>query len=273
MSHFVRERNERAWYRGLKIPHTVFRGIDEKTKKAVSGSGGTYAPGTPIIIGGEGLELQCLLQLAGAPIAYAKPGAGKVFRFGDDDYFTNDALVSRKINDSPLLILGNHSLQREARAVGLVAGFPGLQTKHPGAFLRLPLRLPDGARLSQVVVSFRVGQSHANVPDYLPKARVVRIAPEGTITQYPEQTTSGRDVNGWVPLATPGSGALYYAAGASQTITLTFDHLAQDPTSTAAYGYALEWTEESGSNTFADSVGNYLDYIETTFYQADLRPY
>jgi hypothetical protein len=272
MSHFTRERTDAAWYRGLKIPHTVIRNIDEKTKLGVSGNGGSWAPSSAIIIGGAGLELQSDILLSGT--AKAQPGTGKNFVFGDDDYFRFSASRTRIIHDSPLLTLSKETLQREARPWSSVStAVPSLRTKRPNARVVCPLRIPDGGRLSEIVIGFMVGQSHADVPTILPKARAIRIAADGTFTQHPYPTTSGHDPDGWVVPATPVSGAAWYNGGAIQTLTLTYDQTLLPGADTSLYGYAVEWVEESGTNAFADDVGNHLVYFKTTVYVDDMRPY
>lgn len=277
MSHFTRERNDAGcYYRGYvgagNELATVIRNIDEKTKKAISGTGGTWAPSSAIIIGGAGLELQCGLQLTNATAA---PGAGKAFRFGDDDYFQFASPVSRTIDDSPLAVLGAFTLQREARAWLAVSNSttPALRTKHAGARLMLPIRIPDGSRLATLQVGFKVGQAHADVPVVLPTARVVRCAADGTIDQYPDNTTATRTPDGWVSPTRPPSGADWYAAGALQTFDITFDADDGERADTSTYGYAVQWRDESGTNAFADDVGNYLVHLKMTIYSQDLRPY
>lgn len=280
MTHFARELSDAGWYRGLKVPASVLLNIDEKTKKAVSGTGGTYTPSSAIIIGGAGLELQCGALLYGGATVF--PAVGKNYQFTDDDYFRFETPLARTIDDSPLLLLGIvTSIPREAMpaiaATGTVT--PSLRTRRQGATLRLPLRIPDGARLSGVDVSFKVGVAHANVPTLLPRARVVRIAASGEVTKYPHQSDATADPDGWVPFARPASGAAWYAAGALQTLSLTYDatQSVQDQADRSAYDYALEWTEESGTNAFADvasgEMGNHLVHLKLTVHLPDLRPY
>lgn len=271
MTRFARERADHLWYRGLKIPVDVVRNIDEKTKKAVSGNGGSWAPSSSIIIGGAGVEFQCGVQLTNATAA---PAGGNVFRFGDDDYFKNSALVARTIDDSPLAILGSFSMQREARPWMAVATTttPAIRTKRAGAFLRFPIRVPDGSRLSTVEIGFKVGQSHSSLPATLPSARVVRMSADGVIEQYPHSASTIYEPEGWVsPNAVSGAG--WYNAGAIQTLTLSYSYLLADPADSSLYAYAVEWREEEGANSFTDDIGTYLLHFRQTVYQADLRPY
>lgn len=275
MTRFARERTDAQWYRGLKIPETVIRNIDEKTKLAVSGSGGSWAPTNPIILEGEGLELQCALQLEGGTTALAKPGTGSAFIFGDDDYFRFTTRRTRIIHDSPFLRMGKESYQREARPWGNVLSSipPSIRCRRANAHLIFPLRIPDGSYLASVEIGFYVGQSHANVPSVLPHARIIRIDTGGVYEQHPNPTTSVRDREGWVYPTTPVSGAAWYNGGAMQALTLTFDHAAMDPADTSVYAYGVEWYDESGTNAYTDDIGTHLVYFKTTVYQEDLRPY
>lgn len=273
---FTRERSDADWYRGLKVPQAVVRNIDEKTKKAVSATGGSYAPASAINIGGAGLELQAAVRIPGAVSSTFYPGAGKNFIFGDDDYFENVSLVSRVIDTSPLSLLGHHNLQREARilmATALGSTTPALRTRRAGAFVRMPLRIPDGALLSSVEIGFKVGQSHANVPATLPSARVVRLKYDGTVEQHPNPSSAVYEIDGWVFFPAPASGALWYNGGAIQTLTLSYDYANTEEADSSLYGYAVEWREEEGGNAFADSIGNLILHLRATVYQRDLRPY
>ncbi len=272
MSHFERERPDADWYRGLQIPHTVIRNIDEKTLLAVSGTGGTYAPSSPIILGGEGVELQSAMLLSGTATAF--PAVGKNYIFGDDDYFRFSALRDRTIIDSPTLLLAKDTLQREARPWGSTSTVaPTLRTKRPRARLLMPIRIPDGSYLATVVVAFKVGQSHANVPANLPRMRVVRIGTDGVIEQHPNPSSALYDPEGWVRFPVPASGAAWYDSGNVQTMPLYYDYANTEAADSASYGYAVEWEDEWGTNSFADDVGNHLVYLQTTVYQADVRPY
>lgn len=272
MSAFTRELSDAGWYRGLKIPAAVLLNIDEKTKRAVSGTGGTWAPTSPLIIRGAGIELQCALQLTGATV---NPAPGKAIRFGDDDYFIHGTPPSRVIDQSPLDLLSAGGISRHAK-VNLdttLAATPSLRTIRAGAFLHVPLRIPDGSILTSLAIDFKVGQTHASVPANLPKARVVRVTADGIITQYPYPTSAIYEKEGWVSPATPASGAAWYAAGALQTLTLTYDGELGAPTDSSIYGYAVEWKEESGTNAFTNYIGNHLLHFRFTITQPDLRPY
>jgi len=272
MSHFERELTNAGWYRGLKVPETVIRNIDQKTLLAVSGTGGTWAPSSPIILGGEGLELQCAMLLSGA--ASVLPAVGKNYVFGDDDYFKFDSLRTRIINDSPQLLLAKDQLQREARPWGTTSTLaPSLRTKRANAHLLMPIRIPDGSFLSTVEIGFKVGQSHASVPANLPKARVVRIGRDGVLQQHPNPISSVYDPDGWIQFPVPASGAAWYAAGALQTMTLSYDYAKTEAANTSLYGYAVEWYDEWGTGSFPNDVGNYLIYFKLTVYEADTRPY
>lgn len=289
MAHFERELTDAQWHRALSVHEDILKNIDEKTKKAVSGTGGTYTPSDPIVLGGAGLELQCGLDLGSAG-AQAYPGGTDAtdedadFVFGDDDFFRNESDLTRTIDDSPFLIFGNFTLQREAIAWNSVtnAVTPAIRTRRAGAFLRLPLRVPDGCRISGVEVSFKVGQDHTGtgVPAILPAARVVRIAVDGTIEPIPNQTNASHDPDGWVTIARPVSGAAYYNSGALQTLTCSYDGVSGPRVDRSTYAYAIEWKDERGTNAFdtyavggTPNVGNYLVHFKIAVAVPDLRPY
>ena len=271
MAHFTRELTDAAWYHYRTVDATILRNIDEKTKKAISGSGGTYTPTAAIIIGGDGIELQCKAVVGSG--AVAQPGAGKFFIFGDDDYFTHSTPTARIIRQNVLENLSGYaSFQGEAQPWmdNVLTVVPSLRFMRQAGFVRIPLRLPDGAILTQVTIGFKVGQSHANVPQHLPRARIVRVLKDGTIEPLPNPTDPS-DFNGWHSPDTPASGAAWYNAGALQT--LTFDYGGNEKIDTDTYGYALEFKEEHGTNAYTDENGNILVYIEFNVTLADLRPY
>lgn len=272
MTHFLRERSDADWYRGLKVPETVIRNIDEKSALAVSGTGGSYAPSSPIYLGGAGLELQGSMTLSGTAAVF--PAVGKNYKFGDDDYFKFTTLRARTIVDSPQLLLSKDQLQREARpwgTTGTVA--PSLRTKRANAHLLMPIRIPDGSFLYAVEIGFKVGQTHANVPANLPRARVVRITRDGVIQQHPNPASTVFDPEGWNQFPVPASGAAWYAAGVLQTMTLSYDYTVTERADTSLYAYAVEWYDEWGTNSFPNDLGTDLIYLKITVYQSDVRPY
>jgi hypothetical protein len=71
----------------------------------------------------------------------------------------------------------------------------------------------------------------------------------------------------------------WYAAGATQTFNLTFNSTpsVQDQADRTTYDYAVEWTEESGTNAFDDvgsgATGCLLVHHRLTVHLPDLRPY
>lgn len=282
MANFTREREDRDWYRGLKVPASVIRNIDEKTKKAVSGSGGTWNPSSAIVLGGAGLELQCGLQLSGT--ATVAPAGDARFVFDDDDYFVIDGGVGAYTADSFLELMGGpssipfevHGLEDYVPASDGAAR--QLITRRNGAMVRCPLKLPNGYVLAYVLVYFQVGTAHANVPAYMPRCRVVRIDASGVIEPVPGDT-SNADADGWVSVARPATGADWYNSGNTQYHQHAFANA--EPVDTSLYSYAVEWVDESGTNAFEDfntgaamlDVGTRLIQVGTTGTVSDLRPY
>lgn len=286
MARFDRERSDADWYLGLPVPAVVLRNIDEKTKKAVAETGGSWAPTTPIQIAGAGMEFQCSVRFEGSGVLV--PAAGKVFRFGADDYFTHDPIhalsathgpgIKRdRVNSFLNLLTRLSSLPREATAaVGADdTAQPAMLTRRPGAFIRFPLLLPDGARLESVNINFRVGQAHAEPPELMPRARVVRIDRDGVVTPYPLLLAlMNASADGWLTPTDLVTGAQWYNSGLQKNFpTFLFDPLNGPRADRSIYDYALEWHEERGANTFTNGAGNYLMNMIVRYWMADLRPY
>lgn len=288
MSRFVRELADSAYYRGMKIPHLLPRNIDEKTKKAVTSSGGTWAPVTPIYIFGEGLELQSSMVLSGT--AQAAPAAGKAFIFGDDDYFKLGTPNARGIDCSPVfattLTQGRGFVPSTMTGPGggpppdavpsLVNAFwpyPDGIPRNMAMFVRVPIIIPDGTRLTQVILYFTVGQTHTAIPQYLPRMRVARIAKDGVITGFPGGTTVGVDPDGWCSPPQPASAAAWNNALGVQSFTMTFDPNGA-PVDRSLYDFAFEFYDESGTNgQTAVMTNNRLHHIQVSVKHFDLRPW
>lgn len=73
-----------------------------------------------------------------------------------------------------------------------------------------PANIHDGATLNTITLNFAVGQSHTGVPAVLPSFQAFRHR-NGTEVSLGSAVTA----------PTPGSGALWFNAGAQQTLTLT----------------------------------------------------
>lgn len=274
MAHYVRERSDQDWYLGLAVPPVVIRNIDEKSKKALSSTGGTYAPSSPIIIGGEGLELQCGALLSGGATAF--PGVGKSYIFGDDDYFRYPTPIARQITDSVLNLCPEpHTWGRETRALAAptLALTPCLQSKRPRGLITIPTRFPDGVRPSAVSISYNVPFAHANVPQFLPSLRFVRISADGIITPHPNLTNGTLEPDGWVTINRPLTGLAYVSSGFMQGITLTFDTALVPRIDRTTYDYAVQWRDEGGDNAYTLKQWNQLFFLHLNFLSDELRPY
>ena len=100
--------------------------------------------------------------------------------------------------------------------------------------------LHNGATLSTVIADITVGTVHGSVPAVLPSMQLVRHT-LGTNT-----TTA----IGTQAFPTPGSGAAWYAAGASQSWTLTVSTVID----TSQYEYYIVLSDESGANSIAGNL-------------------
>jgi hypothetical protein len=268
MAHFTRELSDAGWYRGLKVPQTVIRNIDEKTKKAVSGTGGTYNPAAAIIIGGAGIELQSQLSV-GSSAAF--PGAGKNFIFGDNDFFQYESPVT-KVVTTPSAVVSYWTTPRQFlyRYSENLAQKPALQSRQPGASMRFPLRIPNGSVLSSVSLKLIVGTSHTNPPQYMPRMRIVRVTAAGVVEKHPNVSTASADADGWVQFTRPATGTLWVNSGNPNTLTIEFSTLSMLRSDVSTYGYHAEYRDEYGTDAKA---GNVILGFDASVLIQDIRPY
>lgn len=288
MANFQRERPDAGYYIGLATEGTpaiwtVLRNIDEKTKKALSGTGGTWNPSSPIIIGGAGIELQARADFAAASVLF--PAADKAFIFGDDDYFqyaSADA-YTRTVDHSPIAALAYGFNAREFDNI-LLADLttPSVKALRHRSIIRIPLKVHDGARCTRVDTFYRVTMSHTSgtegIPAELPKQRVIKVARDGTITPFGVDAAQQiAEPEGWIREAQPASAAAYYNAGNVKTVSMFLD--ATDETghivNTSQYSYFYEFSEEGGDGAWTEGLsgsGNKLEIVRLYLTIPDLRP-
>ncbi len=246
MAHFSTELTEAQWRIGLSTGlATVLRNIDEKTKKAINGDAGEgiWAPSSPIIIAGAGIELHGRLSLINAPSVF--PASGKRYIFGDDDYFEFAArtrAIVTTMASARNLPRGFRYSQVEA-TVGTLTGLTG---RVAGARTLVPLRVHDGATLTDIELDYYVTENHE--PQYRSAARLLRVSADGEVTVIRSATS---DDDGWtrMPLYTNDS---IHTANLDPATPIVID--------VSQFSYFIELREERGSSVFT-SVG-------TTFLQA-----
>jgi hypothetical protein len=269
---------------GIVVTHTEWDTLDGYTAAMIDGDGGgTWSPTAQILIGDGGLSPefagQGSLWLAGpwslgssggfAAVATTPAASGVKFTFGDGDFFElapGHSGATRTMSEQILNV---------AVFVPATANVGGpttsaLQTLYDGTWFAVPLPVHDGATLSSVVVKFEVGATHANTPANMPQIRVVRVDSSGNKTSL-ASSAQGADGSGWIAFPTPASGALWYAAGATQTWTVTCDE--NNVIDATTYTYWVEIEDESGLHAFAVGAGNCWEVVEASFTAIpDTRP-
>lgn len=110
----------------------------------------------------------------------------------------------------------------------------------------LPLRVHDGARLVSATLTFRVPNARSVAPIVPPQMRIIRVDTAGNISEL-KSTASGADPIGYLPVASPASGAAWFNGGQVQSITYTCDQ--NQTIDVSQYTYWAEIIEEVGTNT------------------------
>lgn len=108
---------------------------------------------------------------------------------------------------------------------------------------RQVIRAYDQSTLSQVVVNFKVGFKHTDLPPIMPKARVVRIDTAGNVVVLTSQA-AGADADGYVHVPAPATASAWYASGQAQHLTIPCDQ--NNAVEIASFTYAVEVVDESG---------------------------
>ena len=109
----------------------------------------------------------------------------------------------------------------------------------------LPLRVHDGARLVSATLTFRVPNARAIAPVVPPQMRIIRVDTAGNITELKSMVT-GADPIGYIPVASPASGAAWFNGGQVQSVTYTCDQ--NQIVDVSQYTYWAQIIEEVGTN-------------------------
>ena len=250
------------------------RALDQAQANAINGDvGGTWSPAALVTIAGAGMWC-CASWLVGSsstPCIVTNASTAPL-TLGDGDNVViaaGNSLASRTIMTScgdGVDASGGASIVTYANYSLYANKYVGSSTSLPTGVVRIivPLRVHDGATLSTAILSFIVSQTHSGVPQ-LPIFRVYKVDTSGNVTPL---YSTGSIVGGYVTPATPGSGAAWYALGATQTLVLTCD--AGVVIDRSRYTYFAEIVDEHGANAHA---GNQYVAIACAFTSIpDLRP-
>lgn len=184
----------------LVLPQTLWSGtsvpsppqvvrLDRGASESIDGdSGGTWAPGAPIIIGGAGLHIATAGKIAGGLATGARAPAGAVVL----PTATYPTFISGTRARSVIMPLRNmrakadefsiydtaHQWSDESKPGGLAIG---ASTGSSLAYLVVPIqpRVLHATGLASVTLRFRVGLRGNIVPDKMPGFRLVRLGSSG----------------------------------------------------------------------------------------------
>ena len=215
-----------------------------------------------ISMAGAGASITCPnTTMTGAGSLLTTTSGGRIV-LGDNDYpqYSAPRTFQRCL---PFLVQQGSNLNWIVDGDGSTAqAYPGLQ-----GTVDLSRTLIDGSILTAVDLYFYVGQAHTNPPAVMPQ---LALGIRGTSTSNPQSYQQ-------VGMATPASGAAWYAAGGIQNFTLVpntyspsgvliSSGLAIDR---ANLTYFITIIDESGANSL---TGNIYQSIRLTYTRTDMRP-
>jgi len=251
----------------------AFRDIDETTTKALNGAdGGTFTAASGITIAGAGAIFACPVDLNSAPIV-----------------ITSSAPLTLGANhaaDHLRLAAGHTGSARTLRqwlgpAVAEQVNYcpswsddiaiPSVKTRYAGAKFASRLRVHNGGELLQVVVRWKVAWTHAALPAFVPKFRVVRVDTDG-VTE-PLRAGVGLASDGFIQLPDDYSSLVAYEAGNAQQNSASYVCDQNNVVDVSRYEYFVEIVEEDGANAFPDSYSGGPDEWATDaniFYWAEV---
>jgi hypothetical protein len=266
VTHFGRERNDAGYYRGYVGAGgelaTIIRNIDEKTKKSINGDeGGTWSPSSPIEIGGAGVIVGGPWVMSGAGVTVTTD-TDKPITFGRGDAADYFALDPAHAGASPTVYSAFRVASSALKSDEPYLSGGRLLSAAVGSRFATPLRVLSGApSIATVTVTFRVNETHMDVPQVLPRMRVVAVASDGTVIplRAPDATT---DLEGFQYFPTPASGAAWTAGGADQAwlYTCNVAHVVD----TGEFLYFAELVDESGADSWT-VAGNLFIGAAVTF--------
>ena len=257
MPNNTRTRPDVTWVDGYTPPSADWEDLERKIFRSWNGDrGGAYSPTGTVTFAGAGLQLPNDTRLtAGGAIR----GPNTVFKIKDGTWpqlASSHRNSARKIvqpifnyfSTAPHLWSKNHPFA----GVGSVAlaakmvNAPRLEIPD----LYVPLRVVDGAVLTELEVHFRVAQRRLYPPLGMPKVRIVRV-PLDPANEAPEPLRATEDGTGfWSPEIVTTADA-WYAGGAGQTMTYVCDK--NHTIDVSKYSYMVHIIEEVGALSLADS--------------------
>lgn len=266
MAIFVRTQTNATWTTGNYTPtRDDWESLDAKCFAGINGDkGGVWAPSSVITFTDRLRVTGRTLILNGGRITFASTSNG--IKLGTNEwpsYATGHALETREILQ---LFLNRQSATQylwvtEAELTSIRAMALGIQRSDTGSVttpapFRVPLKVQDGATLTQAIFTFRVQNLNAQAPYSMPAFRLVRInkdgAPEylrGALSSNIDEIAT--DVNGWASVPTVTDPIQWFNDALAQTFTYTCTQ--NNIIDVSLYTYYAEVREEGVSSVFRTS--------------------
>lgn len=186
MGHFARTRA--MWTDGADVVTAAdLESFEQKMFKALNGDeGGTWAPTSPIIVGGNGLTLLGSGHQLGANAQFFIDSTAEMVN--DSGTFTNHGVLTNE-TDGTILFRGTTKPSLAARTLTRVQGLPipddwtlvgfngtTMTFLGFGNSCFYELSLPHGCKLNSVSVALVGASSHTGLPSIMPTVSVHRAA-------------------------------------------------------------------------------------------------
>ncbi len=232
-----------------------FATFDGNLKSSINGvDGGCWAPATPIVIGGAGLQLTGPLVVARGGVLHSNTGVlafdpGNFPLLGPTHSWNTRKVVYSFVDARPIpysmwvVRRGTSSLQSVAPQY--VQNGTTLPSR-----LALRIRGVQYASITSVTVTFSVVTLHTSLPTTMPSFRLLVVDENGNATPC-TSVAAGADVDGWCYVPTPANVTAWYNAGNAQSFTFAVDN---GYVIRSLYTYVLEVRDEQGVTAFPWTV-------------------
>lgn len=265
MAHLVRTWTDEELVIGFVPKGADLADIDQKTFVGMNGDGGgSYSPAAAIEIDGAGMGCGSAWTLSGG--ALVQTDIGKPITFDADAGLAGFGytLGHSGSGGDILTPLGEPSPALQGSVTP--GGTTESETRSSGADFVHDLEVYNGGRITSVTFAFRVGDTHAAVPQHLPSFRVVAMAQDGTVLPL-RAADASTDADGFQVVPTPASGSAWYDGGATQTFQYFCNQ--NNVADVSHYVYLAEIIDESGENAWSGlaAAGNFFTSA-TLFYDS-----
>ncbi len=261
IGHFTRVHTNGYWNTGNPVPTpTDWAQFDQIISQIISGDmGGCWAPLTQIAIAGSGLTLTAPLYVLGFGFLLSTASGAYLLNNNNIPQLGPDHVGRTRVIVSPC------SAGRAAYPFGAVPFFYGLQSvAQQFLFLNaagqtiaqlpnelyVPLRVHNGATLTEVEVSFAVTQQYT--PVRTPGFRIVRVDINGVQTVMTSAAAASANgtpfTAGYLSPPAPSSASAWYNGGAAQTFTVPCDQA--NVIDISQYTYWLQIADASGNTGY-----------------------